>query len=134
MPNPGPLNPYELWSKLLVSPLISRKVVPYTIPHVTPFKEFRRELIPSKSCPRKNVPCQRVCNDPELGFRDWGLGFRFLYLILLYSANTHMLSHMPLSKHVEALNSDFLSFAQKRILPCLELQTISYKRQHHGRL
>ena len=35
------LFPYELLSKLLVSPLISPTVVPDIIPYITPFKEFR---------------------------------------------------------------------------------------------
>ena len=37
--------PYELLSKLLVSPLITPIVVPYMIPYITPFKEFRGWLI-----------------------------------------------------------------------------------------
>ena len=36
---------YELLSKLLVSPLITPIVVPYKTPNITPFKEFRLQLI-----------------------------------------------------------------------------------------
>ena len=32
---------YELYSKLLVSPFITLITVPYIIPYITPFKEFR---------------------------------------------------------------------------------------------
>ena len=41
----GPIHAYELLSKLLVSPLITSIVVPYKIPYITPFKEFRLQLI-----------------------------------------------------------------------------------------
>ena len=34
-------SPYELLSKLLVSPLITPIVILYIIPYITPFKEFR---------------------------------------------------------------------------------------------
>ena len=32
-------------SKLLVYPLVTPIVVPYRIPHITPFKEFRLQLM-----------------------------------------------------------------------------------------
>ena len=36
---------YELQSKLLVSPLLTRIVVPYIIPYIVPIKKFRLQLI-----------------------------------------------------------------------------------------
>ena len=38
-------SPYELLSKLLVSPLIGPIILPYIIPCITPFKEFRLQLL-----------------------------------------------------------------------------------------
>ena len=36
--------PYEPWSKLLVSALITSIVVPYIHPYIIPLKEFRLQL------------------------------------------------------------------------------------------
>ena len=61
-------------SRLLASPLITLIIVPYTIPYVTPFKEFRLYSLYKRTTSAATL--QDNSSFVISLFRAWGVGFR----------------------------------------------------------